>query len=55
MGDEKPMGERIAVLETEMRNLKENAKWRAVREWGIFVTCFGLLLTIIANSFGWIK
>lgn len=54
MGNEDP-GERLAVLETQMKHLKEATTARAAREWAIFMAVLGLLLAVLAKNMGWIN
>ena len=55
MGDDKPIGERIAVLETEMRHIRASLTTRSIREWGILMVIVGLLATVLAKNMGWIN
>jgi hypothetical protein len=54
MGNDDP-GERLAVLETEMRHIKQKTDKREAREWALIMAIFGLLLTLFAQNLGWFK
>lgn len=49
---EKPMGERIAVLEEQVRAMESASAARATREWGIIMAVFALVATVFGKSIG---
>jgi hypothetical protein len=49
---EKPMGERIAVLEEQVRAMASASAARATREWGIIMAVFALVATVFGKSIG---
>ena len=51
MGDD-THGERIAILEIEVRHLKESYTSRAAREWAIIMSALGLVGTILGKFLG---
>jgi hypothetical protein len=48
-------GERIAVLETQMKHVADQARARSTREWGVIMAVLSLLLAVVAKNFGWIQ
>lgn len=49
------LGERIAKLEVYIHDLRDQAKARAGREWGVIMSVVALLLTVLARQMGWIQ
>lgn len=55
MGDEKPLGERLAVLETQVARLIHDLHSRSNREWAMILAVFASLATAliqIVRQFG---
>lgn len=46
-------GERIRALEVKVEHLRRDVDKQAAREWAIFMACFGVLLTVLAQNLGW--
>lgn len=66
MGEEKPPGERMAVLETEMRQVrteietfKESLKQRnnklTMHDLLVLISVIGTLVVVLAKGLGWTK
>jgi hypothetical protein len=47
MGDDKPPGERLAVLETKVERLLHDLHARSNREWAMILAVFGSLATAL--------
>jgi hypothetical protein len=52
---EETWGERIVRLETQIESFIEAQKSKAGREWAIIMTGIGLVVTVLAKNFGWLK
>jgi hypothetical protein len=62
MGEEKPPGERMAVLETEMRQVRteiENIKHRqsklTMHDLLVLISVIGTLVVVVSKGLGWTK